>query len=283
MKAINEYDEAGYCFPIKVYEGSETMMFREAFLDFRAQHEDELKQLPPGDQFFVFAETHTFLPWVYRMVSSPKVLDAVERVLGLNLMVWDTRWFAKLPGEKTFVGWHQDATYWGLHPPNVVTAWIALTESVAENGCLRVIPGTHRGCLLPQRETYAPDSGLSRGQEISVAVDEAQAVDILLQPGEMSLHHIGLVHGSRANQSQRPRIGIAVRYITPEVIHEGAEKHFALLVRGRDEFGHFELLNQPLQGSVRAGCALQMECLRRLMGGTLPGRRTVAGSLAPRV
>src|SRR5579862_3508845 len=84
----------------------------------------------------------------------------------------------------------------GLRPPNVTTAWIALSESNRENGVMRVIPGTHRHALLPQRDTYAPDNALSRGQEIAVHVNEDDAVDVCLRPGEMSLHHVGIVHGS---------------------------------------------------------------------------------------
>jgi ectoine hydroxylase-related dioxygenase (phytanoyl-CoA dioxygenase family) len=160
-------------------------------------------------------------------------------------MVWGSRWFAKMPGEKTYVSWHQDATYWGLHPPNVTTAWIALSHSNPENGCMRVIPGTHLGELLPQTETYAPENALSRGQEIAVEVDESRAVDLKLRPGEMSFHHIGIVHGSNVNTSDKPRIGIAVRYITPDVVQDGPERPLGMLVRGKDDFGNFELIDPP--------------------------------------
>jgi ectoine hydroxylase-related dioxygenase (phytanoyl-CoA dioxygenase family) len=173
------------------------------------------------------------------------VLDAVEEVLGPDILVWSSQWFAKLPHDRAFVSWHQDATYWGLTPPNVSTAWIALTVSDAANGCLRVIPGTHRGELLPQRETYGADNMLSRGQEIAVAVDESQAVDLVLRPGQFSLHHVGIVHGSGPNESTGPRIGLAVRYISPDVIQQGAQRDLAILARGRDRYGHFDLVEPP--------------------------------------
>ena len=99
---------------------------------------------------------------------------------------------------------------------------------------MRVVPETHQSAVLPQRETYAPDNMLSRGQEIAVEVDEAQAVDLVLAPGEFSLHHIGTVHGSGPNHSTEPRIGLAIRYITPDVIQQGA-RDLAVLVRGKDD------------------------------------------------
>ncbi|HXW15142.1 MAG TPA: phytanoyl-CoA dioxygenase family protein [Terriglobia bacterium] len=244
-KEVREYHEKGYYFPVKALAEEEILMFKEKFLNHLAETRGQREKLSSRDQYVVFSETHTYLNWVYRIVSHPNVLDAVEAILGPNLMVWGSRWFAKMPGEKTYVSWHQDATYWGLHPPNVTTAWIALSYSILENGCMRVIPGTHRGDLLPQRETYAPENALSRGQEIAVEVDESQAVDLTLRPGEMSFHHIGIVHGSNVNKSDKPRIGIAVRYITPDVVQEGPERSLAMLVRGEDGFGHFELVEPP--------------------------------------
>ena len=103
-------------------------------------------------------------------------------------------------GDAAFISWHQDGAYWGLHPPKVTTAWIALSPSTLESGCMQVMPGTQK-TQLPQRETYALDNALSRGQEIALEVDESKAVALTLAPGEMSLHHIGIAHGSKANSS----------------------------------------------------------------------------------
>jgi hypothetical protein len=266
---IRSYQERGYFFPLRVLEPAEVGELRARFDEFVEYHRVRLQELPPSKHSRIFGHTHTFLRWVYRIVSHPRVLDAVESVLGPNLLVWDTGWFAKLPGDRKYVSWHQDATYWGLHPPNVTTAWVALSDSVPENGCLRVIPGSHRGDLLPQRDTYAPDNALSRGQEIAVEVDETQAVDIALQPGEMSLHHIGIVHGSKANLSPRPRIGLAIRYITPDVVQDGTVRQLALLVRGRDDYGHFELFDPPT-GDDPSQNALQVESLHRILKNVMP-------------
>jgi hypothetical protein len=110
---------------------------------------------------------------------------------------------------------------------------------------------------------------LSRGQEIAVAVDESQAVDIVLHPGEMSLHHIGIVHGSTANTSSTPRIGLAVRYISTAVVQDGEERSFAMLVRGRDEFGNFDLIEPPLEDHPTGGPA-QSEVVRRMIASVMP-------------
>jgi non-haem Fe2+, alpha-ketoglutarate-dependent halogenase len=266
-----QYQEQGYYYPIRVFERSAAEKFRAQFLDYLAQNEERLRGLPPRDHYIVLSQTQFLLRWIYRIVSHPEVLDGVESVLGPNIMVWSTQWFPKMPGDNTYVSWHQDATYWGLHPPHVTTGWIALSESCVENGCMRVVPGTHKEPLLPQVETYAWDNVLSRGQEISVEVDESRAVDMALQPGEMSLHHIGIIHGSNPNRSDKPRIGIAARYITPEVVQDGAARQMVLLVRGRDDFGHFELVDPPQDDVISdEDKVVHREALRRLRSNIMP-------------
>ena len=129
---------------------------------------------------------------------------------------------------------------------------------------MRVVPETHKQALLPQIETYSPDNALTRGQEIAVDVDENQAVNISLRPGEMSLHHVLIVHGSKANTSDKSRIGIAVRYVSPEVKQAG-ERPFAMLVRGKDNFGNFDLLDAPVSDALGSSTKLQFEAVERMM------------------
>jgi len=259
---LNSYPKRGYCFPIDVFSSPEVAEFRCHFDDFYAYHSEELRVLPANKHGSIYGHTHTFLRWVYRIVSHPKVLDAVEGILGPNLTVRDTAWFVKMPGDKKYISWHQDGTYWGLHPPKATTAWIALSESISENGCMLVMPGSHKH-LQPHQETYAADNALSRGQEIAIDVDEKQAVDIVLQPGQMSLHDVAIVHGSRANTSDKPRIGLAARYMPPEVVQAGKIRQFALLVRGQDEYRHVDLLDAP-QHDDPGRNEMQIESLDRL-------------------
>jgi non-haem Fe2+, alpha-ketoglutarate-dependent halogenase len=172
-----------------------------------------------------------------------------------------------MPGEKSYVGWHQDGTYWKLSPPTVVTAWVALTPSTPENGCMRVVPGTHTQPMIPQRETYLPENALSRGQEIAVEVDETRAVDLNLRSGEMSLHHIWIIHGSNANTSMdTPRIGIAIRYTRPEVMQESPTKPLAILVRGEDMCGNFDLQPPPTFASSYEQQSLHQKIVEHARG-----------------
>ena len=198
---------------------------------------------------------HFVYKWVWEIASNPRILDAVEGLLGPNILAWNTNWFSKMPGDKTFISWHQDGTYWNLNPPSVVTAWVALTPSQPDNGGLRVIPGTHTQPKMPQRETINDDNALSRGQEIAIDIGDGNIVEVALMPGEMSLHHIWIAHGSKANTGTVPRIGVAIRYVKPEVVQDSPGRPLALLVRGKDTCGNFELLppptnNEPINENV---------------------------------
>ncbi|HJP08066.1 MAG TPA: phytanoyl-CoA dioxygenase family protein, partial [Arenicellales bacterium] len=138
------------------------------------------------------------------------------------------------------VTWHQDLTYWGLgETDDQITAWIALTEANTASGCMRFVPGSHKQQIVGHHDSYASDNLLSRGQEISVDVNESDAVHAPLQPGEMSLHHGRLFHASGPNNSSHRRVGLAIRYITPSVKQLVGERDFAMVARGRDDSGHW--------------------------------------------
>lgn len=260
---VCRYRKQGYLFPIDVLSPEEVAEFREHFDGYYAFYRSRLESLPPSKHGSIFGHTHTFLNWVHRIVTHPNVVDAIESLLGPDLVVRDTAWFIKMPGDKKYISWHQDATYWGLHPPMVTTAWIALAESTPENGCMRVVPGSHANPILPHHETYAPENALSRGQEIAVEVDEKEAVDIVLKAGQMSLHDVAIVHGSKANNSDKQRIGIAVRYMPTHVYQDGKVRQLATLVRGKDEFHHADLIDAPASDDP-ADNSLQAESLDRL-------------------
>jgi chlorinating enzyme len=242
-----EFERNGFLFPIRVLDRGEVERCLAQYQAYVARNRARLDGMKPNQTYQVLSETHFAMKWVYEIVRQPRVLDAVESLLGPNILAWNTNWFSKMPGDKAYVGWHQDGTYWKLTPHRVVTAWVALMPSIASNGGLQVVPGTHTQPMMPQRDTYAPNNALSRGQEMAVQVREDQAVCLELQPGEMSLHHIWIVHGSKANTSNIPRIGIAIRYVSTEVKQDSPSKPLAVLVRGRDEYGHFELMPPPTE------------------------------------
>jgi ectoine hydroxylase-related dioxygenase (phytanoyl-CoA dioxygenase family) len=260
---IASYENSGYFFPIQVFSAGESATYRLAYADYVARKNEELKALAPREHYRVLSETHTVLRWVYAIAVNAAVLDVVEQLIGPNILIWSSRWFSKMPGDKTYVSWHQDATYWGLSPLKIATAWIALSESTPENGCMRVIPETHKMALLPQIETYAPNNALTRGQEIAVEVDEKLAVDIVLRPGQMSLHHVLIVHGSKVNTSDKPRLGIAIRYIAPEVKQNG-ERPVAMLVRGKDNHGNFDLIKAPVSDRADSNEGIRADAVKRM-------------------
>jgi hypothetical protein len=263
------YRDRGYHVPLRAFSEAEAAQHCRSFLDYWQLHKETLAGRPPRAWGKYLIDTHLFLRWVCDVALHPRVLDGVESVLGPNLMVWGSQWFPKFAYDKSYVSWHQDAAYWGLSPLNVTTAWIALVPSTRENGCMRVIPGTHRG-LLPQRETYAEANMLSRGQEIAVEVDESLAVDFVLQPGEFSLHHIGIVHGSGPNTSDTPRIGLAVRYVSPDVVQQSNVRDMVLLARGRDDYGHFDIVDLPAHDLPIGQSAVHAESMARRMRNVMP-------------
>ena len=180
-----------------------------------------------------------------RVVRHPAILDAVESIVGPDILCWSSRFFIKDPGDGGFVSWHQDVTYWGLDvSENILTAWIALSPATRANGVMKVTPGTHRK-VVPHREGAASNM-LLRGQEVAVDVDESQAVYMELAAGEMSFHHGLIFHGSDDNASNERRVGVAVRYMPTRVRPlDGLPRDSVMLVRGTDRYGHFDLEPSP--------------------------------------
>jgi non-heme Fe2+,alpha-ketoglutarate-dependent halogenase len=190
---------------------------------------------------------HTLYPWLNELVRHPAILDAVEDILGPDILCWQSRFFIKDPNDGGFVSWHQDVTYWGVDiTENILTAWLALTPATRDNGVMKVIPGSHLNKLLPHREG-AGSKLTVRGQEVAVKVDESKAVYMELAAGEMSLHHVLLFHGSDVNTSNERRVGLAIRYLPTRVkALPGLPRDYVSLVRGVDNYHHFHLETPPV-------------------------------------
>ena len=228
---IERFRRDGCVFPIRV-------MPEDQALDIRGKLEHYEKQSGGPLAGDLRHKTHLLFPWLADLVRNTRIVDAIEDLYGPNLLCWTTNFFIKEANNPAFVSWHQDSTYWGLSRPDVVTAWVALTPSNRSNGAMTFIPGTHTSDQLEHRDTFAKNNLLTRGQEVAVDVDESKAVTIELRPGEISLHHVRLVHGSPANPSNDRRIGFAIRYI-PTSVSQIAGEDSATLVRGVDTFHHF--------------------------------------------
>lgn len=255
QEQIDTFWRDGCVFPIRVMSEDEAGAIRHRLEAFEAQTGAPLR----GD---LRHKTHLLFPWLNAVVHNTRILDAIEDLYGPDLLCWSTNFFIKEKRNPAFVSWHQDSTYWGLSKPDVVTAWVALTESNEHNGAMGFIPGTHTSDQIPHRDTFAQDNLLTRGQEVAVEVDQSRAVTINLRPGEISLHHVRLVHGSPANPSDDRRIGFAVRYI-PTSVAQVAGRDSATLVRGEDRFHHFELEPTPEHDMDPRFVALHREIAER--------------------
>ena len=230
--AVDAYRRDGIHFPVRVFDEHEASGMLQRLEAIEAAHGGRLPAR-------VNQKPHLLFPWLHALIQHPRILDAVEDLLGPDLLCWSSQFFAKNSGDPGFVSWHQDGTYWGLSSTEVVTAWIAFTPSTVQSGCMRVVAGTqHR--QVAHADTFAESNLLSRGQELAVEVRDEDAVDVVLAPGEMSLHHVLLWHGSEPNRSSHRRVGLAVRYIPAHVYQTAGVRESATLVRGIDALGHFE-------------------------------------------
>ncbi|WP_395153656.1 phytanoyl-CoA dioxygenase family protein [Ilumatobacter sp.] len=231
------YERDGYVFPLEVMMPERAAEHRAMFESVEAAYAEDV-----AASKIVKGFASIVLPFVDEIMRLPSLLRPVKAILGDDLLVMGANFFIKEPATPAFVSWHQDLTYWGYDGVSEVTAWVALTAATPDNGCMRFVPGSHKRAIVGHRETFGESNMLSRGQEISVEVDENEAVDDALQPGEMSLHHGHLFHASNPNTSADRRIGLVIRYVTPAMKQASGQATFAHLVAGEDRFGNFELL-----------------------------------------
>lgn len=263
MKALSQgalatYERDGIFFPIPVLSKEETARFRGAYNSFCEQ-----VGAPPNAA--QSRNPHLFHRWAYDLATHARVLDAVEQIIGPHILVHHATLFCKYPHDGTFVSWHQDGYYLDLSEPLLVSAWIALSDSNVANGCMRVVRRSHdSGRVQHATSAISERNLLPSGLEIACEVDERDATDVVLSAGEMSLHHVNLVHGSNPNHSASPRLGFAVRYVAPSV-RQAVAKVPTVLARGRDDEGYFENLDSPPAYSVDEAIAAQAELARRIM------------------
>ena len=185
-------------------------------------------------------KSHLVFPWFDQLMRHPAILNLVRSLLGNDLMVWTTHIYPKEPGDGRFISWHQDSAHWGLDSNQVLSVWVALTDATRENGCMRMLPGSHHNGQVEHQDTRDPNNILTRGQTIFDGIDEDQSVWIELKAGEVSVHHVDMFHASTPNHSNQRRVGVAIRYITPSARQTRIDEDYATLVSGEDHFGHFK-------------------------------------------
>jgi non-heme Fe2+,alpha-ketoglutarate-dependent halogenase len=227
---IEAYRRDGFVFPLEIFSPAEVEGFRGAF--------ESLSEYSPNR----FDRMHLFFEWAYQIVTHDALLDVVEAILGDDILVYGTLVLAKQPHDLRYASWHQDSFYSDLHLTPSTTAWIALTPSHQGNGCMRVIPGSHRLGALEHENVTDPNLLNRRGERIKIDVDESEAVDVVLRAGDISLHESTLVHSSNPNASDEPRIGFIVRFVTSRMRNPNTR---LMRVRGEGDCSHLDLAERP--------------------------------------
>lgn len=244
---VAAYDNDGYVFPIDVLTADEVRNWRAELQAWEAT------QGKPID-FPEKSKSYLLFNWADQLVHHPRVLDAVQDVIGPDILVYHSTLFLKEAHTPAYVRWHQDSTYFYLEPHEHVTAWVALSDATVEAGCMRALPGSHRWGAFEHDDKPEPMNMIRRGQGISDRFDHETGSFMPVLAGQMSLHHTDLVHASGANNSSDRRIGFAISYIPAHVRPTGSIVPSALCVRGRDH-GHFvpeQRLRTPLSDAARA-------------------------------
>ncbi|HEU5475941.1 MAG TPA: phytanoyl-CoA dioxygenase family protein [Actinophytocola sp.] len=229
---LERYERDGVLYPLPVLDTGEVAACQAALLELE-QRLDDPKCVP---------QLHLAFRWAADLVTHPVLLDAVESILGPDLLIYATMVLTKPAGDPGVVTWHQDGTSSGIHRTPNTTAWIALWDSTPENGCVRMVPGSHRNAILPHVQSSEVHDMRRNSDEVAVEVDEAQAVDVALRAGEMSLHHSNIIHSSKANGSAQRRTGLIVRFITPAI---EAIPRPVLRARGSGDCSHLTLVAGP--------------------------------------
>ncbi len=226
------FNRDGYVKPLRIFDGPEIADIRAYF--------DELlaRTLAAGGDSYSISTAHLRYGRVYDLLTHQRIVACVKDLLGGDVIGWGSHFFCKMPGDGKRVSWHQDASYWPLTPSKAVTAWLAIDDAAVENACMRYIPGTHRLGHLTYALSEDDDSNVLN-QTVIGAEQFGEPVNVELAAGEMSLHSDLLLHGSDANQSNRRRCGLTLRYCPADVRAGLGWNAKGVIVSGHDPASHW--------------------------------------------
>lgn len=242
QEQIDNYWQDGFCAPIDV-------MTEDAATELRLRFEYLERRYPDALNPFQRNNPHLAFSAIDEIAHHPVILDAVEDIIGPDILIWGTVLFIKEPNDPGYVSWHQDARYMGLEPHDGVTAWLALTPSNSESGCMKMLPGTHRDDLKPHTDTFGDNNILTRGQEVDVH-EETKSVEVILKPGQMSLHHPRVIHSSKPNKSDDRRIGVVIQQLLPHNVLQTKGEPLAQWARGANVPAPYTEMPRP-SGDMR--------------------------------
>lgn len=248
-KQVEQLETEGFCPPVRVFESGEMAAYREQL--------EGVERSDPNLAVRIEQLPHLILPWMSRLVKHPPLVNAWRDLFGDNLLLTSTALRRKEPGAGQYAGWHQD-TFYIRYEPAWYVCLVAITEQTVANGCLHLIPGSHRWPLLTHKDGKDRNSVLTRGQNITEAFDESNAVGVEMAPGEVMFFHPGIVHGSPPNHSEQRRVLLLVEVCPPQTKRLGTRGR-ANILRGEDTHGHFDLLPWP-----RVACGAHETATHRL-------------------
>jgi len=226
---LEQYQRDGFFFPLRIFSSKKAENHRKRLEKLEALHGSMHYKVKP----------YLLMKSAAEIAKNPVLLDAVECILGPDILLWDSAYVIKEPDNTKYVSWHQDLTYWGLDSDELVTAWVALSSVTSQNGCMKMLPGSHNEGKKNHRSTYNKDNILHRGQELIAEIEDEQTVSVELEAGEVSLHHGWVAHASHPNFSKERRIGLTLQYLAPSVRQKYTDSESATLVRGQDRYGNF--------------------------------------------
>jgi len=238
-KQLKDYEDHGFVSPIDVLTPDEANEIKEEIEKIEKKWPDELDGL--GRNY-----VHMISPVFDKVCHNSKILDAVESIIGKDILVGGTTLFIKDPDNKGFVSWHQDAKYIGFEPHNWVTAWLAVTDANEENGCMRMWAGTHKEKIREHKDTFNESNLLTRGQTVQ-NVPLEKTIPNELKAGQLSLHHPMIVHGSTPNRSKSRRIGFVIQSYIGTNVDQVIGKVYVQQARGTDKFKYHEHIKRPVE------------------------------------
>ncbi|MBK19705.1 MAG: hypothetical protein CMM52_12805 [Rhodospirillaceae bacterium] len=246
---VQQFHDDGFLFPYDVYTEEEAAGLWQKFNALEEQLGEE-----PQNRFRIKAQLP--FPWLCDIVSNEKLLDAVEDLVGPNILCWGASFFTKKANDPRFISWHTDSFVYGFEPAETVTAWLGFNDSTIESGCLRYIAGSHKQVSTHEIKPH-PDNLATLGQNV-INVPEDEAVYAELKAGQVVLHHESVVHSSGPNNANHPRIGFSIHYVAPHVRETRYEGATAMLLRGEDTHGYWGLDPVPKQD-------MDPDCIQAMM------------------
>ena len=237
LNQLKQYKDEGFVSPINIFS-------KEKAKEIRNEIELIENKIPGELEKSGRYNAHLISPLLDEVTHNSKILDAVQSLIGENILVCGTTLFIKNPNEQGFVSYHQDAKYIGLEPLNWVTAWVAITDSNEKNGCMRMWSGSHKDNLRDHDQKFNEGNLLTRGQTVE-NVPKEKTTPLILEAGQMSLHHPTVVHGSELNKSNDRRIGFVIQSYIGTNVKQVLGKNGVQLARGVDEFNYHEIIDRP--------------------------------------